>query len=67
MTRYRIIRRPSYLRPSEARYDVEMQVLWWWEEAGTCFLSLEAAKQQILELQEAEANPIKRKIVYEEP
>ena len=67
MTRYRIIRRPSYLRPNEARYDAEMQVLWWWEETGTCFLSLEAAKQQILELQEAEANPIKRKIVYEEP
>ena len=67
MTRYRIIRRPSYVYPTQAIYEVQMRVFWWWEEAGTCFLSLEAAKKQILELQEAEANPIKRKIVYQEP
>ena len=67
MTSYRIVRRPSYVYPTQAIYEVQRRVLWWWEKTGTGFLGLEAAKKQILELQAAEANPIKRKIVYQEP
>ena len=67
MTRYRIIRKPSYLQPTQSVYDVEKRVLWWWENAGSSFLTFEAAKERISELQAAEANPIKRQVVYTEP
>lgn len=67
MTRYRIIRRAGFLHPQQPIYDVECQVLWWWESAGSCFTSFDGAKQHILELQAAEATPIKREIVYEHP
>ena len=67
-TRYRIIRRPSYVNPTQPIYEVQRQVLWWWwENAGTGYPSFEAAKWQIHELRQAEANPIKRKVVYQEP
>jgi hypothetical protein len=47
-------------------YQVERRVLWWWEDAG-CFLSLKAAKGQIHELRQADANPIKREVIHQEP
>lgn len=48
-------------------YEVERRVLWWWEDVGSCFLSLKAAKERIRELHQADANPIKREIVHQEP
>lgn len=65
-TRYRIIRRPSCVNPAMPIYQVERRVLWWWEDAG-CFLSLKAAKGQIHELRQADANPIKREVIHQEP
>jgi len=67
MTRYRIIQRSSYVNPARIIYEVERRVLWWWENAGTGFLNLEAAKWRIYELRQAEANPIRQKVVYQDP
>ena len=67
MTRYRIIQRSSYVDPTQLIYEVERRILWWWENAGTGFLSFEAAKWRIHELRQAEANPIRQKVVYQDP
>ena len=63
---YRVIRRAGFANPAVAVYHVEKRVLWWWEHAGSAFLSLEAAKEWIHKLQIAEANPIKTEIVYQQ-
>lgn len=65
MTRYRIIRRPGYATPTRAIYEVEKRVLWWWEDCGGIFLTLEDAKKEIERQRAAEA--IKRQVVYTEP
>ena len=67
MTRYRIVRRPGYVDPTEPVYEIERRVLWWWEDTRGVFFSVEEAKEWILHLQAADANPIKREIVYQQP
>ena len=60
MTRYRIIRRGSFLNPGVPMFDVEERCWWWWEPRGIC-VSLAEAELRITELKIAK--PIKRQVI----
>ena len=64
MARYRIVQKASYSRPSEAAFEVEKKVWFWWEHAGLC-MSLGEAEQRILQLRMADIHPIKTMVVKE--
>lgn len=62
MARYRIKQRPSYSVPGMATFDVEERCLFWWEYRGF-FLSMEEAKQRVIELKTTK--PVETKIIEE--
>ena len=66
MARYRIVRRPSRIRPGGACYDVE-RFRWpfVWEYVDV-YLTLEGAQAFVDECKKLEAEPrIKREVVWE--
>lgn len=64
LSKFRIVERPTVVRPSQAVYDVqERSFLLFWDYRGT-FSTFGQALARIDEL-ENEPEPIKRKVAYE--
>lgn len=45
MARYRIVKRPSRMRPGSYVYDIQERELLWWETISPSWLSIEAAEE----------------------
>ena len=66
MARYRIVRRPSHIRPGGACYDVQRfrwPFTWEWVDV---YLTIEGAKAFVDECKKSEAGPrVKKEVVWE--
>jgi hypothetical protein len=62
MTRYRIVRRCSFIEAGVPIFAVEERSWFWWEPKGV-FESLSAAELRVVDL--IAASPIKREVVKE--
>jgi hypothetical protein len=68
--RFRIVQRPwcrdpnQLILPSQARFDIEERIWWWWEFiAFTC--TLEEAEALLLKIKKQRENVIETKVVKE--
>jgi hypothetical protein len=64
MSRFRIVQKPSFVKPSEPIFEVERRIYWlFWEHCGT-YLTFEEALDRIEEL-DAAPPPIEERVIYE--
>jgi hypothetical protein len=64
MSRYRIVQRPSRVALGKAIFETEERHFLWWKYRGL-HLSLIEAEEYVLQLKNAEQNPVQRKVVKE--
>jgi hypothetical protein len=64
MSRFRIVRRPGFVKPSEPIFDVEKRIYWlFWEHCGS-YMTYAEAWGRVEELA-TDGPPIKKEVIYE--
>ena len=64
MARFRIVQRPSYIDPTQIRFDIEEKTWWRWQYV-TFEFNLEDAETYILNIESIRKNRVKAKVIKE--
>jgi hypothetical protein len=64
MARFRIVQRPIYTDPTQPRFDIQEEVLGWWEFINFAF-TFEEAEVLLLKIKTDRENPIETKVIKE--